>query len=379
MTTVYLDHNATTPLRPESREAMLPILGSSFGNPSSVHRFGQEARAAVDVARRRVSSLVGGEGGDLVFTASGTEAVLSGVLGASRAAGRPGHAVISAIEHPAGLAAGEVLEEEGWRITRVSSDRQGLVSPAAVEAALTGETVLVSVLHANNETGTIQPVRELAALCRERGILFHVDAVQSAGKLPLAVGEWGVDLLSVASHKLGGPKGAGALWRRGGVRVRPLLPGSQEGGLRGGTVDVAAVVGFGAAAEAARAGLDAYRAHTTALRDRLEGALRRELPEAAVTGAESPRLSNTTHLTFAGDAEADLVLALDLAGFALASGAACRSGATDPSHVLLAMGMSPSRARSALRVSVGMETTPVEIDAFVAALQRLVAPRPEQV
>lgn len=378
MNPVYLDHNATTPIRPESREAMAPYLGPRFGNPQSLHRRGQEARRAVEDARRSVFGLLGTDEGDLVFTASGTESVLGAILGVCRAREHSGHLVLSSIEHPSGLAAAAALEEEGWEVTRVSPGADGTVSPGSVEAALTPRTVLVSVQHANNETGVIHPVPEIASLCRARGVLFHTDAVQSAGKIPLATAAWGIDLVSVASHKLGGPKGAGALWRRAGVPLRPLLPGSQEGGLRGGTVDVPAVVGFGAAARA-RSELSDYRTHTGRLRDRLERAIRERIPGAVVTGGEALRLSNTTHLTFEPEAGPDLVLALDLAGFAVSAGAACRSGAQEPSHVLLALGVPPGRARTAVRISTGMETGESDLDALVSELGRLLAPEGERV
>jgi cysteine desulfurase len=379
MNPVYLDHNATTPIRPESRAAMAPYLGPRFGNPQSLHRTGQEARRAVEDARRSVLGLLGADEGDLVFTASGTESVLGAILGACRAREHPGHLVLSSIEHPSGLAASAALEGEGWEVTRVSPGADGTVSPREVEAALTPQTALVSVQHANNETGVIHPVPEIASLCRARGILFHTDAVQSAGKIPLAATAWGADLVSVASHKLGGPKGAGALWRRAGVPLRPLLPGSQEGGLRGGTVDVPAVVGFGVAAACARSELSDYRTHTGRLRDRVERAIRERIPGAGVTGGEALRLSNTTHLTFGPEAGPDLVLALDLAGFAVSAGAACRSGAQEPSHVLLAQGIPPGRARTAVRISTGMGTRESDLDALVSELGRLLAPEGERI
>jgi len=354
---------------------MEPFLGPRFGNASSPHRFGQEARAAVEEARLAVSRLVGGEDGDVVFTASGTEAVLTAILGAGRAQERPRHFVTTAIEHPSGLGGAAALEREGWRVTRVLPESNGVVPAARVEAALTPDTILVSILHANNETGVVQPVPEVASLCRERGIRLHVDAVQSAGKLPLDASAWGVDLLSLASHKLGGPKGAAALWRRRGVPLRPLVPGTQEGGLRGGTVDVAAVAGFGTAAELAMRERDDYRNRTGGLRDVLETSLERSVPGASITGRAVARLPNTTHLTFEDDVGPDLVLALDLEGFAVSAGAACRSGANEPSHVLLAMGMSAGRARTAVRISTGMDTRETDLDALVRALAERVTPR----
>jgi cysteine desulfurase len=372
---VYLDHNATSPLCDASHRAMEPFLGPRFGNVSSVHVFGQAARAAVDRARRQVKELLGAEEGDLIFTGSGTEAVFTAVVGACRAREDRGrHVVLSAIEHPAGIDAGRFLAGEGWDVTWVRPTGEGVVEPEAVETALGGETVLVSVIHANNETGVIQPVEEIARICREHDVLFHTDAVQSVGKVAIGVAEWGPDLLSIAAHKMGGPQGVGALWRKPGVRFQPLIPGTQEGGARGGTVSVATVVGFGAAAEWARTRGEEYRNETGALRDRLETTLS-EITPARVTAAGSNRLPNTTHLTFDPDVGEDLVPALDMEGYAVSSGSACKSGSEDPSHVLLAMGIEPGRARTAVRASFGAGNHAEEVDGFVGALERvLVSP-----
>lgn len=384
---VYLDHNATTPLRGGVLDAMRPYLEGAFGNPASLHRPGQEARIAVDRARNAVRELAGGPSGQVTFTGSGTEAVHLGVTGASRAwaggavsgpAGRrvPGHVAVASIEHRAALDAAALLAAEGWQVTRIPVSRDGVVQPDAVDEALRPDTVLVSVLHANNETGVVQPVEAIAARCRERGVLFHVDAVQSAGKIPVEAEAWGVDLVSLAAHKLGGPKGVGALWSRPGLALQPLVPGSAEGGRRGGTLNVAGIVGFAAACRAlgpAR-GLVEAGARIASLRRELERRLA-VLPGARVTGAAALRLPNTTHVTFSPGSVSDPVVALDLAGFAVSSGSACASGSGEPSHVLLAMGLSPERARTAVRVSLGTGTTEDEVLALAGVLASLVDAR----
>jgi cysteine desulfurase len=330
----------------------------------------------VERARGQVKTLCGGVAGDLVFTGSGTEAVLLGMVGLARAVSpRGGHLVISAVEHRAGLDAGHQLESLGFPVTWVRPDPAGHLDPARVAEALLPDTVLVSIMHANNETGVIHPVAEIAGICRGRGVRMHVDAIQSAGKIPVEADSWGVDGLSLAAHKLGGPQGVGALWRRRGSPIEPLFPGPQEGGLRGGTLNVAGIVGFGIAAEAAGGELERYEARMGERRRALEAALVAQVPEAKVTGTESPRLPNTVHLTFDPAVGPDLVVALDLEGYAVSAGSACRSGSEEPSPVLLAMGYSPERARTSVRVSFGMETTDEDLGGFVQVLARMVQSR----
>lgn len=375
---VYLDHNATTPLRDGVFDAMRPVLEGVFGNPASLHRPGQTARAAVDEARSRIRELVGGPAGQVTFTGSGTEAVHLAVTGAprARAGGRRGHIAVSAIEHRAAVDAAADLFDEDWEVSRIAVDREGVVHPETVRHVLRPDTVLVSVLHANNETGVIQPVEAIAALCRKRGVLFHMDAVQSAGKIPIRAADWGVDLVSLAAHKLGGPKGVGALWSAPGLALKPVIPGSAEGGRRGGTLNTAGIVGFGAAARLAvdPARRTAEGARLTALRDLLESRTA-QIPGVRVTGAGSPRLPNTTHLTFAPGSVSDPVVGLDLAGFAVSSGSACAAGADEPSQVLLAMGLGHERARTAVRASLGPETREEDVLAFARALASLVDAR----
>jgi cysteine desulfurase len=344
------------------------------GNPSSAHRYGQEARAAVDAARRSVCALLGGPAGDLVFTGSGTESVLLGIVGAAAAAdGGRRRIVLSAIEHTAGLDAAGLLAGRGWEVVWIVPEAAGEIGVEAVRAALDPRPALVSVMHANNETGVLQPVAAIAALCREHDVLFHVDAVQSVGKVPVAAEAWGADLVSVAAHKMGGPAGVGALWKRRVVPLRAQIPGSQEGGRRGGTHNVPALVGFGEAARAAGEVLAKTAAGMDALRERFEAGVTEAVPAARVTGRDAARLPNTTHLTFDPACGADLVVALDLDGYAVSSGSACRAGSTDPSHVLLAMGMTPERARTAVRVSLGPGTTTADLDGLVDALVRRTA------
>jgi len=372
---VYLDYNATAPPRPETVEAMTAVLTGPAGNPSSVHRCGQGAATIVANARRALATLIGAAPGEITFTSCGTEAVQTALIGAV-GPHRPGRRiVVSAIEHAAGENAAGRLEAAGTRVRRVAPGRDGRVDAEAMLAALDGDTVLVSLMHANNETGVVQPVEAVGRRCRERGILFHVDAAQSVGKMPVDVAALGADLVSLSGHKFGGPQGCGALWVRSGVKVEPLLPGSQEGRRRGGTLNTPALAGLGAAARAAVEALPAEADRTARLREYLEARVAARVPAARLTGASAPRLPNTAHFTFSPAVGGDLVPALDLAGFAVSAGAACTSGSETPSAVLLAMGFLPEEARTALRVSFGPDTTRDQLDAFAAALEAIVAAR----
>ncbi len=381
--TVYLDHNATAPVPPAVVEAVLPWLGERYGNPSSVHRLGRQARAALDRARAQVAALAGAAPEQVVFTSGGTEANNLALLGAAGAwegrRGRPGAVAVSAVEHPSVLAAAEALEARGWRVHRLPVDGAGRLRPEGLEAALADpELALVSVMWANNETGVLQDLEAVVAAARARGVPVHSDAVQAAGKVPLSFRDAGLALLSLSAHKLGGPKGAGALVVDRALELEPLLRGGgQERGLRGGTEAVPALVGFGAAAELAleggAEGLQARARALEGLRQRLEAGLARALPEAVVAGAEAPRVPNTTLLAVPGvDGEA-LVLALDQLGFCLSSGSACESGTGEPSHVLLAMGWPEALARGAVRVSLGPGNDAAQVEAFLEALPRAVA------
>jgi cysteine desulfurase len=353
---IYLDANATTPLLPEVLEAMRPFLVGEFGNASSIHQEGQHARAAVENARASVARFVGCRPAEIVFTSGGTESDNLAIFGSVRAGD---HVITSSVEHHAVLHAVERLGERGVDVSFLPVDGQGLVAPEDVRRALRPNTRLISVMMANNETGVLQPVEEIGRIATEAGVRFHVDAVQAAGKMPLDVDSIGCQLLSISGHKMHGPQGTGALFVRRGTRVEPLFAGgAHERQRRAGTENVAGIVGLGKAAECAMGTGTAER--MGALRDRLETGL---LPYASgVNGRKASRVPNTTNLWFDSlDGEA-LVIALDLKGLAVSSGAACSSGANEPSHVLLAMGLSPERAKSSVRFSLHRQTTEEEID-----------------
>jgi cysteine desulfurase len=371
----YFDHNATTPLDPAAADVMVRALREQFGNASSVHRFGQQAKAVLDEARSSIASLIGAEPSELVFTSGGTEAdnlALRGVAEALEATGRR-HLIAGAIEHEAVLVTLKALARRGWRITLLPVDATGIVRPEALEAALTGETAMVSVMHANNEIGTIQPVAELARLARARGALFHTDAVQSVGKIPVDVRALGVDLLALSAHKFNGPKGAGALWIRRGVRITPVLTGGKhERARRAGTENVPAIAGFGAVAKAAGAKISGTMPRVAALRDRLETEILARVPGTVVNGERQPRVPNTTNISFDRVEAESLLIALDLEGIAVSTGAACSSGTLEPSHVLRAMGLPAHRAQNSIRFSLGAENTDAEVDYLLEKLPRAV-------
>jgi len=378
---VYLDHNATTPLHPRVREAMLPWLGERHGNPSSIHRFGQEAREAVEAAREQVAALLGVRPLEVVFTASGTEANNAVLFHAARSAGpgpheagRRGHLVISAIEHPSIREAAVRLAEEGMEVTRVSPRGDGVVPVEDMIRALRPDTRAVALMLANNELGTLQPVAGVAAACRERGIPVLCDAVQAVGKIPVDAEALGVDYLVLGAHKFNGPLGAAALWvRKGAGLTGYLVGGSQERRRRAGTENVPALVGLGEAAAVAREEMDRHRAHLASLRDRFEAELPGRVPGAVLHCQESPRLPNTSHVAFLGAEGESLLIRLDLAGFAVSTGSACSSGSVEPSKTLLAAGISREEALSSLRVSFGITNTMAEVDAFLDVLAREVA------
>lgn len=373
MVRYYFDHNATTPLDPRVASAMLPWLTERFGNPSSIHSFGREAREAVEGARDEVAALIGAEAPDVVFTASGTEANNAVVWSAARGARFRGHLVISAFEHPAVLRAADAVAALGMEVTVVPPEADGVVAAERFLAALREETVVAALMLANNELGTLQPVAEVAAGCRARGVPLLTDAVQAAGKIPLDVGELGADFLIVGGHKFHGPLGAAALWIRGGAPFEPLLVGgSQERRRRAGTVNVAAAVGLGSAARLAREELTARGRRLAALRDRFEHGVS-AMPGAVVHCVGAPRLPNTSHVAFPGVLGQDLMIRLDLKGFAVSTGSACSSGAVEISPTLAAMGMEEAEALGSLRVSFGTTNSEEEVDALLAALDGEVA------
>lgn len=379
MAAVYLDHNATTPLDPRVREAMLPWLGERHGNPSSLHAFGQGARNAVEEAREKVAALLGARPAEIVFTASGTEAnnaVLFDLALASTADG-PRRVVTSGFEHPSVREAANRLGERGFTIERIGP-RGGAVDADEMIAALAPQTdrpaaSLAALMLANNELGTIQPVEQVARAARAFGVPVLCDAVQAVGKIPVRVADLEVDALVLGGHKFHGPLGAAALWLRKGFDLSGyLVGGSQERRRRAGTENVPAIVGLGAAAELAALELESRHRHLAALRDRIERGIV-EIPDARIHCTDRPRLPNTTHIAFSGVEGEALLIRLDLAGFAVSTGSACSSGTVEPSKGMLAAGFSPEEALSSLRISVGMTNTEAEIDAFLEALSREVA------
>jgi cysteine desulfurase len=364
MKRIYLDHNATTPITPEVLAAMLPYLTEEYGNASSVHAFGQNAREAVEQARSSVAALVGARAADIMFTSGGTESNNHAILGAAAAApGKTKHVITSAIEHVAVLDTCKALAKGGVDLSVLPVDRDGLVNPEDVRRVIRPETVLITLMLANNETGTIEPIEEIGKIAAEKGIVFHTDAVQAAGKIPIEVEKLGVDLLSISAHKFCGPKGVGALYIRKGTQLEPLMHGGHsERDRRPGTEDVAAIAGMGKAAELARTGLREESERIRGLRDRLERDLLAQVPQSWVNSARAPRVPNTSNLTFPFIEGESMVIALDLKGIACSTGAACSSGAVEPSHVLIALGLAPEDARATLRLSLGHQTTAEEID-----------------
>jgi cysteine desulfurase len=366
----YFDHNATTPVAPEVLETVVSCLGQTYGNASSIHHFGQAAKQRLEAARRQLAALIHASPTELVFTSGGTESDNMAVLGVARAISGPRHVVTTAIEHPAVLAVCAQLEREGVGVTRVRIGSCGVVDPVDIRRALRPETVLVSVMHANNELGTIQPVAEIARITREAGVPLHVDGVQALGKIPVDVKALGVDLYSMSGHKLYAPKGVGALYMRKGTRVSAqTFGGHHERDRRPGTENVPGIAGLGAAAELAARSLAGAGETMAQLRDRLESAVLARIPKTGVNGARENRTPNTTNIYFDGiDGEA-LVIALDLRGFAVSTGSACSSGAVTPSHVLTAIGLSAERARASIRFSLGSSNTPEQVDALIEALE----------
>jgi len=372
---VYFDYNATTPLAPDVTEAVVRATRDVFGNASSVHHFGQQAKAAMDDARSAVAALVNGDPSEIVFTSGGTESDNFAIRGAADALEPTGrrHLIASAVEHEAALNTLRSLARKGWRTTLLPVDHTGIVSADRLRDAITGDTAVVSVMQANNEIGTIQPIAELAAIAHEHGALMHTDAVQSAGKIPVDVRALGVDLLSLSAHKFNGPKGAGVLWIKRGTRMQPIVTGGKhERNRRAGTENVPAIAGLGVAAHLAAGKLSSEGARIAALRDRLEAGILGGVAGTAVNGAVDARVPNTTNISFERVEAESLLIALDLEGIAVSTGSACSSGTLEPSHVLRAMGLPTHRTQSSLRFSLGMFSTQEEVDRVVEVLPRLV-------
>ena len=383
MNRIYFDHNATTAVDPAVLDAMLPYFSADFGNASSIHTFGQRARAAVETAREQVAALLNARPQEIVFTSGGTESdnhAIFGValefltsLNSSTSLTFP-HIITTTIEHEAVLNACQALEKQGVAVTYLPVNRQGLIDLDELRRALRPETVLVTVMHANNELGTIQPLAEIGRIAAEADAYFHTDAVQSAGKIPVDVKALQLDLLSISGHKFYAPKGIGALFIKGGTRLRQLLYGGHhQRGFRPGTENVAGIVGLGKAAELARLSLEKDAARIVRLRDTLEQGILARVPDCHVNSANVPRTPNTTNILFPGLEGEALIIALDLKGLACSTGAACSSGAVEPSHVLTAIGLPASEARASIRFSLGRHTTESEISSALEIVPAAVA------
>ncbi len=377
MTRIYLDHNATTPVDPAVVEAMLPYFSGDFGNASSIHTFGQRARAAVETAREQVAALIGARPQEVIFTSGGTESdnhAIFGVVRLALASAPAAHIITTAIEHEAVLNTCQALEMQGVAVTFLPVSREGLIDLDGLRKAIRPETVLITVMHANNELGTMQPLQEVGEIAAERDVYFHADAVQSVGKTPVDVQAWRLDLLSLSGHKLYAPKGVGATYIRSGTRLQQFFfGGHHQRGFRPGTENVAGIVGLGKAAELARLALAEDATRISALRDELEQGLLSRIPDARANASAAQRTPNTSNITFSGIEGEALVIALDLKGLACSTGAACSSGAVEPSHVLMAIGLPPSEARASVRFSLGRHTTAAEIDAALEIVPPTVA------
>jgi cysteine desulfurase len=370
---IYLDNSATTQVDERVLEAMLPCFRENFGNASSVHIFGQEARAIVEDARRSVAELLAADTREIVFTSGGTESNNSALWGIFRSGYRPGnHIITTKIEHPAILATCKAMESSGAEITYLPVDSSGCVDPAVVESAIQDTTLLISVMHANNETGVIQPIEDISKIARQRGIVLHSDAVQSAGKIPIDVTALGADLLSLSAHKFHGPKGIGVLYIRKGTKIAPLMTGgSHERKRRAGTENVPGIAGIGAATRLALGRMSEMETRIAGLRDRLESQAMTKISGVRINGQER-RLPNISNLSFERLEGEAAVIALDLEGIAISTGSACSSGSLDPSHVLIAMGLRPEVVQGSLRFSLCFHTSEQEIDRTVQTLETVV-------
>jgi cysteine desulfurase len=372
---VYLDNAATTRVAPEVVEVVVAYMQDKYGNPSSVHEFGRTVRRSLQTARQQVAELINANcPGEIYFTGSGTEADNLAIKGIVLNGEGKRHIITSAVEHHAILHTCEDLEENhGCRVTYLPVNGYGMVDPASVREAIADDTALVSIMYANNEVGTIQPIREIAAICREKGVLMHTDAVQGVGQLPIDVQADGVDMLTLSAHKIYGPKGVGALYVRSGVKIRPIIHGGgQERGLRSGTEGIPAIMGLGKAAELARLRLPEYGERLTRLRDRLITGLLERVPYSCLNGHPVKRLPANANISFSSVEGEALLLDLDLHGIAASSGSACSSGSEAPSHVLTAMGVSVEEARGSVRLTLGLETSAEDIDYTIDTLAAVV-------
>jgi cysteine desulfurase len=371
----YLDHNATTPPDPAVIEAVARALREDFGNPSSVHHFGQRAKAVLDDARSAIAELVGGDASEIVFTSGGTEADNLALRGAAEAIEPSGRrqVITTGIEHEAVLNTAKALAKRGWQVTLLPVDASGIVTPAALEQAISEHTAIVSIMYANNEIGTIQPIPTLAEIAHRHGALFHTDAVQAVAKVPVDVRALGADLLALSAHKFNGPKGAGALWIKRGTRMVPTMTGGKhERNRRGGTENVPGIAGLGVAATLARQKLATEARRIGELRDLLERGILERVPGTEVNGDPAARVPNTSNISFDGVEAESLLIALDLEGFAVSTGSACASGTLEPSHVLRAMGLPSHRTQNSIRFSLGAGNTEEQVDGLLAKLPAVV-------
>lgn len=375
MRKVYLDNAATTALSPRVLEAMLPYFTQHYGNPSSVHAFGREAKQGLDKARDQVAKALHCEPSEVIFTGCGTESDNTVLLGVAQRYGNKGkHIITTNVEHHAILHTCEYLEKQGYSVTYLPVDQDGLVTAEQVAAAIRPDTILVSIMFANNEVGTIMPIQEIGAVCKEKGVLFHTDAVQAVGHIPVDVQAMHIDMLSLSAHKFHGPKGVGALYCRKGIRLPSyIMGGAQERGRRAGTENVAGIVGLGAAIQLATEQLEENRAKMTALRDRLMTGIQARISEVKLNGHPTNRLPNNVNFSFKYIEGESILLMLDMNGIAASSGSACTSGSLDPSHVLLALGLPHEIAHGSVRLTLGDETTEEDIDYTIDVLEKTVA------
>ena len=370
----YMDHSATSPVNPEVLKEMLPYFTESFGNASTLYALGREARTAMEKARKQVASLIGAQPEEVYFTSGGTESDNIAIKGtASKLKNKGNHIITSDIEHPAVEETCKYLEKNGYQVTYLPVGEEGIVKVSDVEAAITPETILITVMHANNEIGTIQPIKEIGALAREKGIYFHTDAVQSVGKIPVNVGDMNVDMLSISAHKLYGPKGIGALYIRKGVRIDPLLHGGgHERGMRPGTENIPGIVGLGKACQIAEDNLEKNMEYVSSLRDRLIKGVLGKIEQSYLNGHPTKRLPNNANFRFSSIEGESLVLQLDAKGINASTGSACSSKKLEPSHVLMAIGLKEVDAHGSLRISLGTENTPQDIDYTIDAIDEVV-------
>jgi len=371
---VYLDHNATAPVHPEVLEAMLPFYQNEYGNPSSGHQFGRSVKARLSEARETVANAMGADPSEIYFTSGGTESDNLAVKGAAFAKGpNGGRIVTSTIEHPAILEVVKYLSKNGYKGTKVEVDSDAIVDPEAVREAIDDETIIVSIMHGNNEVGSIQPVKKIAEIVKERGVLMHTDAVQSFCKIPLSVDDLGVDMMSVSGHKIHAAKGVGALYIRKGTRIHPLMHGGHhEGGRRAGTENVAGIIGFAKAVEIGMANMDAYIKHVKSLRDDLQRRIAEQIPFTRLNGHPTERMPGTLNMSFECVEGESLLINLDMVGIAISTGSACSSGSLDPSHVLMAMGIPHEIIHGSLRFSFGSGNTTEDVDYVMSHLPRII-------